>query len=198
MHFLKWKLRYLIEISLKFVPSGQLTINRHWFRWWLGDEQATSHQPILANGVYVYWRICVTRPQWVRDIVGQVLRSEDSPVLDSWCPVLSDHMLWAHKGGMLVCLNKECLSYWCQHNVSYQKCCKICWQKHIQTLKYKEYNMCALIMSWLSFRHTFTCSATLQVNHLTHWNPRTCGYTYLRYDNVLPVHSNYPQSFFHS
>ena len=32
-----------IKISLKFVRKVQLTIFQHWFRWWLGADQATSH-----------------------------------------------------------------------------------------------------------------------------------------------------------
>ena len=45
----------------------QLAINQHWFRQWLGAEQAISHylnqwSPSLPT------HICVTRPQWVNDI----------------------------------------------------------------------------------------------------------------------------------
>ena len=46
----------------------QLTIFQHWFRWWLGAQQATSHY------LNQWWpsstkNICVTRPQWVNSIL---------------------------------------------------------------------------------------------------------------------------------
>ena len=44
-----------IKISLKFVPKVKLTIFQHWFRWWLGTDQATSHY--LNQGWNVYWCI---------------------------------------------------------------------------------------------------------------------------------------------
>ena len=37
------------------VPSVQLTIFHHWFRYWLGVDQATSHY--LNQWWLVYWRI---------------------------------------------------------------------------------------------------------------------------------------------
>ena len=40
-----------------------LTISQHWFREWLGTDQATSHY--LNQLWLVYWHIWVTRPQWV-------------------------------------------------------------------------------------------------------------------------------------
>ena len=48
----------------------QLTISQHWFRWWLGAEQATSHY------LNQWWpssltHICGTRGKWVK----QSLRS---------------------------------------------------------------------------------------------------------------------------
>ena len=48
--------RISINISLKFVPKGPITILQHWFRQWLGVGQATSHyrnQVWLVNwGIY--------------------------------------------------------------------------------------------------------------------------------------------------
>ena len=58
----------MCEFRLKFHWSlflrVQLTIFQHWFRQWLGAEQATSHY------LNQWWpssttHICVTRPQWV-------------------------------------------------------------------------------------------------------------------------------------
>ena len=58
----------IFEFRLKFHWSlflkVQLTIFQHWFRQWLGAEQATSHY------LNQWWpssttHICVTQPQWV-------------------------------------------------------------------------------------------------------------------------------------
>ena len=52
-----WMIMY--EFHLKFHWSlflrFQLTIFQHWFRYWLGDVQATSHY--LKQWWLVYWRI---------------------------------------------------------------------------------------------------------------------------------------------
>ena len=49
----------MFEFRLKFHWSlfqrVQLTIFQHWFRWWLGADQATSHH--LNQWWLVYWRI---------------------------------------------------------------------------------------------------------------------------------------------
>ena len=46
-------------------PRVQLTIFQHWFRWWLGAVQATSHY--LNQWWYsLLTHICVIRPQWVK------------------------------------------------------------------------------------------------------------------------------------
>ena len=49
----------ILEFWLKFHWSlfiwVQLTIFQHWFRWWLGADQATSHY--LNQWWVVYWRI---------------------------------------------------------------------------------------------------------------------------------------------
>ena len=59
----------IFEFRLKFrrnmFPGVQLTISEHWFRWWLGAEQETSHY------LKQWWpssttHICVIRPQWVK------------------------------------------------------------------------------------------------------------------------------------
>ena len=46
---------FRFKISLKFVPRVQLTIFQHWFREWLGADQATSHY--LNQSWYLYRRI---------------------------------------------------------------------------------------------------------------------------------------------
>ena len=55
IHFLNENVWILIKISLKFVPRSPLTIFHHWFRKWLGADQATSHY--LNQWVLVYRRI---------------------------------------------------------------------------------------------------------------------------------------------
>ena len=42
----------------------QLTINQHWFRQWLGAEQATSHY-LKQRWPSLLTYICVTLPEWV-------------------------------------------------------------------------------------------------------------------------------------
>ena len=61
----------MYEFRLRFhwslLPKAQLTTSQHWFRWWLGADQATSH---YLNQCY-WWlslqtHMFVTRPQWVK------------------------------------------------------------------------------------------------------------------------------------
>ena len=51
MKMFKFRLRF----HWSLFPRVQLTIFQHWFRWWLGADQATSHY--LNQGRKVYWRI---------------------------------------------------------------------------------------------------------------------------------------------
>ena len=44
-----------IKFSLKFLPNGSIKTLQHWFRWWLGAEQATSH--CLNQWWLFYWHI---------------------------------------------------------------------------------------------------------------------------------------------
>ena len=54
--FLNENIRILIKISLQFIPKyPQLTNVNHWFRWWLGADQATSHY--LNQWWLDYWPI---------------------------------------------------------------------------------------------------------------------------------------------
>ena len=50
--------------------SFQLTIFQHWFRWWLGAGQATSH--CLKQWWLIHWCIYVSLPQWVDNISALV------------------------------------------------------------------------------------------------------------------------------
>ena len=47
-----YKFRLIFHLSL--CPMVQLPIFQHWFRWWLGAVQATSHY--LNQWCVVYWR----------------------------------------------------------------------------------------------------------------------------------------------
>ena len=51
MKMYEFRLKFHWSLFLKF----QLAIFQHWFRWWLGADQATSHY--LNQWWIVYWRI---------------------------------------------------------------------------------------------------------------------------------------------
>ena len=59
----------MFQLPLKFhwslFPRVQLTLFQHWFRWWLGAIQVTSHY--LNQWWLVTTHICITRPQWVNE-----------------------------------------------------------------------------------------------------------------------------------
>ena len=67
MHFCEWKCQlWLIFLWILFLRA-QFIISGHWFGWWLGTKQATSHYlnqwwPSLLT------HICVSGPQCVRSI----------------------------------------------------------------------------------------------------------------------------------
>ena len=52
------------QISLRFIARSPIDNKQHWFRWWLGAEQATSHclSQCWPRSLSPYG---VTRPQWV-------------------------------------------------------------------------------------------------------------------------------------
>ena len=54
MKMFKFRLRFLWSLF----PRVQLTIFQHWFRYWLGAGQATSHY--LNQWWLVYWRMYVS------------------------------------------------------------------------------------------------------------------------------------------
>ena len=60
MKMFEFRLKFHCSLFLKF----QLTINQHWFRYWLGAEQATSH---YLTQWWPSWitHICLIQPQWV-------------------------------------------------------------------------------------------------------------------------------------
>ena len=58
---------FWFKSSLKFIPEGPIKIFQHWFRWWIGADQVTSHHfdqwwPGLQNYVWV------TQSQWVNSL----------------------------------------------------------------------------------------------------------------------------------
>ena len=79
----------VLEIRLKFHWSlflrVQSTIFQHWFRWWLGAVQATSHY--LNQWWLIYWRIYASLGlndlrQWLGD------EQASSHHLNQWCASL--------------------------------------------------------------------------------------------------------------
>ena len=49
MHFHEWKILHFGLNSFR----GSIDKNQHWFRWWLGAEQATSHY--ITNAEAINW-----------------------------------------------------------------------------------------------------------------------------------------------
>ena len=70
----EFRLRFHWSLFLRF----ELTIFQHWFRQWLGADQATSHY-LNQWWLILLTHICVTRPQWVK--VKMVLTSIGIPML---------------------------------------------------------------------------------------------------------------------
>ena len=54
----------------------QLTIFRHWFRWWLGTKQVTSHY-LNQWWPSLLMHTCITQPQWVNISVPFYLQIND-------------------------------------------------------------------------------------------------------------------------
>ena len=68
----------LFRISPKLFLRCQLTISQHWFREWLGAEQATNHY-LNQCWLSLLMHICGTKGRWVKtgvngDAVGTPLR----------------------------------------------------------------------------------------------------------------------------
>ena len=61
---------FRLEFQSSLFLRVQLTKNQHWFRYWLGAEQATSHYLIQWSPDSLT-HLCVTRPHWVNDDAGQ-------------------------------------------------------------------------------------------------------------------------------
>ena len=68
MHFLEWRCMYFewIRFHWSLFLWVILTIIQHWFRWWLGTDQATSHY-LNQWKVSQLMHICITQPQWIKD-----------------------------------------------------------------------------------------------------------------------------------
>ena len=52
-------MKFIVSLFIfpwNMLPRVQLSICQHWFRWWLGNEQATSHY-LNQCGPIVYWCI---------------------------------------------------------------------------------------------------------------------------------------------
>ena len=78
--------QYQLKFHWSLFLRVQLTIFQHWFRWWLGAYQATSHY--LKQWWYVLlMHICVTQPQWVN------AHQKYNPPLGCWSQSTLD---WRH------------------------------------------------------------------------------------------------------
>ena len=88
----------IYEFRLKFhwslFPIAQLTIFQHWFRKWLGADQATSHY--LNQWWLVYWRILsVTRTQYDKGGCARQKQASSAtkfsikPAYEMWIEVVS-------------------------------------------------------------------------------------------------------------
>ena len=69
MHLREWEfLDFLTKFDLSPFLRVQLTLTQHWFRFWLGDKQATRTRHYLNQWwLRLVTHICVTRPQWVNN-----------------------------------------------------------------------------------------------------------------------------------
>ena len=77
MKMFEFRLKFRWSLFLKF----QLTINQHWFRYWLGAEQATSHYLTLWWPSWIT-HICLIQPQWVNsdaDHKKKIMKSQRAP-----------------------------------------------------------------------------------------------------------------------
>ena len=109
MKMYEFRLRFHWNLFLRL----ELTISQHWFRWWLGANQATSHylsEPIMVG---LLTHICVTRPQWVELL------------LPSQCWELMENIVF------YFCWNKPSVTR-CKHNIwlwriIYYQCFFISW-----------------------------------------------------------------------
>ena len=81
----------LIGFWLKFIPKVTLTINQHWFKWWLGAKLAPSHHlnqwwSSSLKDIYITW------PQWVN--IGSCMRFSESPAAILNC------LIWSSRSGI--------------------------------------------------------------------------------------------------
>ena len=60
------KYEFRVKSHWNLLLRLQLTISQHWFRYWLGAEEATSH---YSNQCWpcLLTHTCFTRPQWVKE-----------------------------------------------------------------------------------------------------------------------------------
>ena len=61
MHSLNWIYEFRLKVHWNLFKRVKLTIFQHWFREWLGADQATCH---YLNQWCLLTHKCVTRPQW--------------------------------------------------------------------------------------------------------------------------------------
>ena len=82
------KLEFRLRFQWNFFLRIQLTIIQHWFNYWLGAGQATSHY--LKQWWLVYWRIYASlrfnelTNDWAHEQLVMIL-STLSSFIDEWC-----------------------------------------------------------------------------------------------------------------
>ena len=69
--FFNKKVWISIKIHWSLLPRVKLTIFQHWFRWWLGASQATSH--FLNQWWLIYW--CIYASLGLNEFKGTLLGS---------------------------------------------------------------------------------------------------------------------------
>ena len=67
-------IEFLFQFHWNLFPGVKLTINQHWFRWWLGTEQVISHylNQCWPNS---WTHICNTRGRWVERVSDSLVLS---------------------------------------------------------------------------------------------------------------------------
>ena len=63
------KILFWLKIHWNLFKRFQLRINQHWFREWLGAEQAINHY-LNQWWFSLLTHICVPRPQWLKVIIN--------------------------------------------------------------------------------------------------------------------------------
>ena len=72
--FLNAKYEFRLRFHWRLFLGVQLTIFQHWFQWWLGTDQMTSHH--LNQWGLVYWYLYVS--PGLSELMGQLYHEQSS------------------------------------------------------------------------------------------------------------------------